>query len=78
MREQQSLPGVPASSISAWPHQIRPNKLLQEIRSFAEGAGLSRPIVDEVAAEIFMGDFWEKYLRAASRPTPVSGHCFPR
>src|SRR3712207_9429595 len=44
---------------------ILPNKLLQEIRSLAEGAGLSLPIVDEVAADIFMGTFTEKYLRAA-------------
>jgi hypothetical protein len=32
-----------------------------------EGAGLRLPIVDEVAADIFMGDFSEKYLRAAQQ-----------
>lgn len=52
-------------ALTAFPHAILPNKLLQEIRLLVERAGLSLPIVDEVAADIFMGQFSEKYLRAA-------------
>jgi hypothetical protein len=68
-REQvrQTLEQVVTLVISAFPQQILPNKLLQEIRALAEGAGLHLPIVDELAADIFMGDFSEKYLRAAQQ-----------
>lgn len=53
--------------IRAFPHQIIPNKLLQEIRSLGDSAGLRLPIVDELAADIFIGDFSENYLRAAQK-----------
>ncbi|HNB74175.1 MAG TPA: hypothetical protein PLS70_23860, partial [Acidobacteriota bacterium] len=54
-------------ALTAFPYQILPNKLLQELRSLAGSAGLQIPIVDEIAADIFMGDFSEKYLRAAQQ-----------
>ncbi|MEW6735998.1 MAG: hypothetical protein AB1489_32185 [Acidobacteriota bacterium] len=54
-------------TVSTFPQQIVPNKLLQEIRSLAESARLQFPIVDEVAADIFMGEFSEKFLRAAQK-----------
>jgi hypothetical protein len=74
-REQarQTLEQVVTLAISAFPQQILPNKLLQEIRSLAEGAALRLPIVDEVAADIFMGDFSEKYLRAAQQAGSLLG-----
>ena len=52
-------------ALTAFPHQVLPNKLLQEVRALADAAGLRLPVVDEVAADIFMGTFSEKYLRAA-------------
>lgn len=61
------LARVVTLAIGAFPQQILPNKLLREIRALAESAGLGLPIVDEVAADIFMGTFSEKYLRAAQR-----------
>lgn len=64
---RQMLTRVVTLTISAFPQQILPNKLLREIRALAESAGLTIPIVDEVAADIFMGTFSEKYLRAAQR-----------
>jgi hypothetical protein len=68
-----------ALAIVAFPQQILPNKLLQEIRALAEGAGLGPLIVDEVAADIFMGDFSEKYLRAAQRAgTLLAGTLYER
>jgi hypothetical protein len=54
-------------AVTAFPQQILPNKLLQEVRALADAAGLRLPIVDEIAADIFMGDFSEKYLRAAQK-----------
>lgn len=63
----RTLEQVVVQAIKAFPHQILPNKLLQEIRSLSDGAGLKLPIVDEVAADIFMGTFSEKFLYAAQR-----------
>ena len=76
---RSTLKQVVSLAITAWPHQILPNKLLQEIRSLAEGAGLNLPIVDEVAADIFMGTFTEKYLRAAQQAgTLLAGTLYER
>jgi hypothetical protein len=68
-----------ALAIRAFPQQILPNKLLQEVRTLAEGAGLHLPIVNEVAADIFMGDFSEQYLRAAQQAgTLLAGTLYER
>src|SRR5206468_6022627 len=60
---RQVLEQVVRLAVTAFPQQILPNKLLQEVRVLADSAGLHLPIVDEVAADIFMGDFSEQYLR---------------
>lgn len=52
-------------ALTAFPQQILPNPLLREIRALAESAGLSIPVVDELAPDIFMGSFSAKFLRAA-------------
>jgi hypothetical protein len=52
-------------AISTFPHTIIPNKLLKELRSLAGGAGVPLPLVDELAADIFVGAFSESFLRAA-------------
>lgn len=54
-------------ALTAFPQAILPNKLLQEIRTLCERAGLEIPIVDEIAADIFMGEFTGKYVDAAQR-----------
>lgn len=48
-----------------FPHQIIPNKMLQELRALAKAAGLDLPLTDELAADIFMGEFSEKFLSSA-------------
>lgn len=62
-----ALERVVTLALTAFPHQILPNKFLREIRALVAAAGLDVPVVDEVAADIFMGTFTEKYLRAAQR-----------
>lgn len=52
-------------ALAAFPQQILPNPLLREVHALAESAGLSIPIVDELAPDIFMGSFSAKFLRAA-------------
>lgn len=48
-----------------FPYAIVPNKLLQEFRAVAKSADLDMPLVDELAADIFMGGFSNKFARAA-------------
>jgi hypothetical protein len=61
----QVLADVTVLAIVSFPHAIFPNKLLQELRTIAVRADLTIPIVDELAADIFMGAFTDKFLSAA-------------
>ncbi|HEY6252477.1 MAG TPA: hypothetical protein VI685_21185, partial [Candidatus Angelobacter sp.] len=61
----QVLEEVSTIALVSFPYAILPNKLLQELRTLAKAAGLDIPIVDELAADIFMGAFTEKFLAAA-------------
>lgn len=62
---RQTLEQVVTAAITGFPQQILPNKLLQELRVLATEAKLELPFVDEVAADIFMGAFSEKFLASA-------------
>jgi hypothetical protein len=64
---KQTLHEVTVLTITSFPHAILPNKLLQELRALAKGADLTIPLVDEVAADIFMGRFSGKFLESAKR-----------
>eukprot|EP01138_Halocafeteria_seosinensis_P010294 gb/GECG01010512.1/.p1 GENE.gb/GECG01010512.1/~~gb/GECG01010512.1/.p1 ORF type:complete len:819 (+),score=104.70 gb/GECG01010512.1/:1-2457(+) len=49
-----------------FPATIVPNRLLQQLRSLSSKAQLQHfPLVDELAADIFMGDFGPKFEEAA-------------
>lgn len=62
---RRALGRVVDVAVCAWPATPLPNKLLQEVRALAERAGLALPLVDELAADIFMGELSETFLRAA-------------
>jgi hypothetical protein len=62
---RQTLEEVARLSITSFPHAILPNKLLQELRALINSAGLQIPLVDEVAADIFMGEFSAKFVESA-------------
>jgi hypothetical protein len=62
---RQTLQEVSLLALSAFPHAILPNKLLQELNALAKTAGLDLPLVEELAADIFMGRFSPKYAVAA-------------
>lgn len=64
---RQALEEVVLLVLTSFPHVILPNKLLQELRALVKGADLDLPLVDEVAADIFMGEFSGKFLDAAKR-----------
>ncbi len=62
-----ALGRVVDAALCGWPATILPNKLLQEVRALTERAGVVLPIVDELAADIFMGELSETFLLAAQR-----------
>jgi len=62
---RQTLEEIVALVVTSFPHAIIPSKLLQELRALAKGAALDLPLVDELAADIFMGEFGSKFGAAA-------------
>jgi hypothetical protein len=64
---RQALIEASALTLTAFPQAILPNKLLKELRVLAETAGLDLPFVDEVASDIFMGEFSNKFIDGARR-----------
>jgi hypothetical protein len=64
---RQTLEEVALLTLRSFPYVIFPNKLLQELRTLVKGAGLDLPIVDELAADIFMGSFTKNFVEASRR-----------
>lgn len=64
-RAREALRQVSALTLTSFPEAIVPNKLLQEMVALAKAAAMEVPLVEEVAADIFMGTFSVKFLRAA-------------
>jgi len=62
---RQALDEITTLTLAAFPFAILPNKLLQELRALTQSAELKIPLVDEIAADIFMGQFSEKFVAAA-------------
>ncbi|MED7666440.1 hypothetical protein GXB78_04330 [Pseudomonas moraviensis subsp. stanleyae] len=62
-----------AMTLSAFPQAILPNKLIQEFAALAAMAKLDLPFVEEVASDIFMGAFSNKYIRAARQAASLIG-----
>ena len=70
-RAKNTLAEATTLTLTSFPYAIIPNKLLQELRALAKGAQLDLPLVDEVAADIFMGRFSDKFVDAAKRAAAV-------
>jgi hypothetical protein len=62
---KQTLEEVTILALASFPQAIIPNKLRQELNVLSKGAGLELPLVDELAADIFMGKLSAKFVRAA-------------
>jgi hypothetical protein len=60
-----SLKEIARVALTAFPFTILPNKLLRELRGLAKTARVELPLVDELAADIFMGQFSPKFVEAA-------------
>jgi len=52
-------------TLDAFPATLVPNAMLTELDALAREAGLELPLTEELAADIFMGRFSAKYVRAA-------------
>ena len=61
---RQALAEIALLAFSSFPYAILPNKLLYELRAMAKSAELDIPLVEELAADIFMGDFSGKFVDA--------------
>jgi hypothetical protein len=63
---RQTLEQVTVLALTGFPQAILPNPLVAELTSLAAQAGLHVPLVEEVAADIFMGNFTLKWRDAAA------------
>jgi hypothetical protein len=63
---RQTLEQVTWLALPGFPHAILPNPLIAEMTALARQADLLVPLVEEVAADIFMGTFTEKWRHAAA------------
>ncbi|ALG08154.1 hypothetical protein [Kibdelosporangium phytohabitans] len=62
---RRALRQVTMLAITEFPHAILPNPLVAELGALTGRAGLKLPLVEEVAADIFMGRFTRKWQDAA-------------
>ncbi|MEL6552830.1 MAG: hypothetical protein AAFQ63_05115 [Cyanobacteria bacterium J06621_11] len=60
-----TLTDIATLALTAFPQTILPNKLLQEMVALAKTAKLGIPLTEELAVDIFMGKFSEKFDQAA-------------
>lgn len=76
---RQSLRQVSILALSSFPQTILPNPLITELHALAKAAGLSVPLVEELAADIFMGAFTPKFTQAAQvAATVLHGSLYAR
>jgi hypothetical protein len=62
---RQTLEKVGLLALSSFPQTMVPNPLVSELAALARQTGLSLPLVEEVAADIFMGRFTAKWDQAS-------------
>lgn len=67
---RQTLEKVSLLALSSFPQTMVPNPLVSELSALVRQAGIALPLVEEVAADIFMGKFTAKWTRAAEFAFP--------
>ncbi len=76
---RQTLEQVALLALTGFPQSILPNPLVAEMAALAAWAGLPVPLVEEVAADIFMGTFTGKWrLAAAAASRSLAGTLYAR
>jgi hypothetical protein len=64
-RARKAVASTSGIALRAFPYTIVPNKLVTELYSLTGAAELKLPLVEELAADIFMGAFTAKFVEAA-------------
>jgi hypothetical protein len=64
-RARKAVAKTSGVALRAFPYTIVPNKLVTELYSLTNAADLKLPLVEELAADIFMGSFTAKFVEAA-------------
>jgi hypothetical protein len=64
-RAREAVANTSGVALRAFPYTILPNKLITELSSLTNAAALKLPLVEELAADIFMGSFTQKFVEAA-------------
>jgi hypothetical protein len=64
-RARKAVAAAGSIALRAFPYTIIPNKLVTELYSLTHAAALELPLVEELAADIFMGSFTRKFVEAA-------------
>jgi hypothetical protein len=64
-RARKAVAATSGIALRAFPYTIVPNKLVTELYAFANAADVKLPLVEELAADIFMGAFTAKFVEAA-------------
>ena len=63
---RQTLTQTTMLTLRSFPQTMLPNPMVREIAALAKNAELTVPLVDEVAADIFMGTFTAKWCDSAA------------
>ncbi|GAA1438668.1 transcriptional regulator [Nocardiopsis tropica] len=73
------IPELGASALTHFPGTVLPNPLVREFNAVSRSAGLDLPWLEELAADIFTGEFAPKFLRAAKAAAAlVEGTAYAR
>jgi hypothetical protein len=67
----QALTQATQVAVTSFPYTLLPNRLVRELRALVTVAELQIPLVDELAADIFMGTFSSAFVRAAQVAAPA-------
>ncbi|WP_150255023.1 transcriptional regulator [Nocardiopsis deserti] len=67
------LPALGSSVLTHFPGTIVPNPMVSQLAALSRSADLRLPLVEELAADIFMGTFARKFTRAAKVAAALLG-----
>ncbi|WP_017570534.1 hypothetical protein, partial [Nocardiopsis halotolerans] len=67
------LPELGTSVLAHFPGTIVPNPMVSELAGLSRTANLNLPFVEEIASDIFMGEFVPKFARAAKTAAELLG-----
>jgi hypothetical protein len=71
---RQTLERFLSLYFQCWPQVILPNKFVKELFALSKLAQLELPLLEQLAADIFMGAFSEKFLRSAQDTARLLGN----